>query len=80
LNPLDSFAFFARSAWGERIIGWSSLSVCQHDSIREPLDGLGWNLVWVLCHSGLLQNRTFEYPTIGDNKITAEESREVDRQ
>jgi hypothetical protein len=27
---------------------------------------------------GLPQNRTFEYPAIGDNKITDEEIREVD--
>jgi hypothetical protein len=56
------------------------VSVCPHDSTREPLDGLGWNLVWVLWQWGLPQNRTFEYPAIGDNKMTDEESREVDRQ
>jgi hypothetical protein len=55
-------------------------SVCSHDSSREPLDGIGRNLVWVLCHSVLHQNRTFKYPTIGDNKMTDEENRELDRQ
>jgi hypothetical protein len=54
-------------------------SVSPHDSTREPLDELGINLVWVLCHSGPPQNRTFEHPAIGDNKITDEEIREVDR-
>jgi hypothetical protein len=37
-------------------------------------------LVWVFYLSRLPQNRTFEYPTIGDNKMTDEESREVDRE
>jgi hypothetical protein len=55
-------------------------SVCPHDSTREPLDGLGLNLVRLLCHSRLPQNRTFEYPTIGDNKIADEKIREVERQ
>jgi hypothetical protein len=54
------------------------VSVCPHNSAREPLDGLGWNLVCVLCHSGLPQTRIFEYPVIGDNKMTRVESREVD--
>jgi hypothetical protein len=43
-------------------------SICLHDSTREPLDGLGWNLIMVLCHSGLPQNSTFKCPTISGNK------------
>jgi hypothetical protein len=34
----------------------------------------------VSCHSGLPKNHTFEYPTISDNKMTDEGSREVNRQ
>jgi hypothetical protein len=33
------------------------LSVRTYDSTREPLDGLGWNLVWRLRHWELPQNR-----------------------
>lgn len=53
-------------------------SVCKVGSTREPLHGFGLNLMWRLCYSGLPQNRLFEYPTSGDNKLTDTESREVD--
>jgi hypothetical protein len=52
--------------------------VCPHDSTRGPLDGLGWNLVCVLCHSVLSHNRTFWYRTDSDNRITDEKIREMD--
>jgi hypothetical protein len=55
-------------------------SVFPHDSTREPMDGLIWSSVWVLCHSGLPHIHNFQYPTTGDNKLADEESREVDRQ
>jgi hypothetical protein len=62
--------------WADRVCP----SVCPHDSTREPVDGLRLNFVWVLCHWGVPNNRTFKHPTIGDNKIAYEEIRQVDRQ
>jgi hypothetical protein len=60
--------------WAGRV----SLSVCTNNSTREPLDGLGLNLVWMFCHSVLYQNRTFFFAAIIYNKITDKESRELD--
>jgi hypothetical protein len=52
MNPINIFAhfFFARSTWGERIMGWSCPSVCPHVSTRVALDGLWWDLELVFCY------------------------------
>jgi hypothetical protein len=47
-NLLRLYAFFARSAWGELVMGQSRQSVRARVSTPEPLNGLGWNLAWVL--------------------------------
>jgi hypothetical protein len=44
---LRYYAFFTRYAWNK-------MSVCPHDLTRESLDAYGWNLVWTLCHWGLI--------------------------
>jgi hypothetical protein len=36
------------------------------------MDGLGQNFVWVLCHWGAPDNRTFEYPMTGDKMADKE--------
>jgi hypothetical protein len=53
------------------------MSVCPHDSTREPLDGFGWNLVWTLCHWGLPKNRTFQLSTFGNTNIAEKQVCEV---
>jgi hypothetical protein len=54
-----------------------AVSVCPHESTREPLDGLEWSLVWRLCHWGIRRNRIFKFPTIDNNKMADEETGET---
>jgi hypothetical protein len=51
--------------------------VCPHDSIYEPLDGHGCNLVWKLCHWGLLYNLTFQFPAFSNTNMADEQTCEV---
>jgi hypothetical protein len=53
-------------------------SLGQHNSTREPMDGLRWNLVRGLWKGGLPGKRTFKFQTIGNiNKMAEEETCEL---
>jgi hypothetical protein len=68
------YAFFGRSARGDRITGWSCMSAWSNSRTTGKY---GWNSVWVLFPWGLPHNCTFEYPTIGSNKTADEKYCEV---
>lgn len=57
-------------------MGWSCVSVSVHPSVHpsSQLNSRSAGRIWMTRH----RNRTFECNTNGDNKMTDEETREVD--
>jgi hypothetical protein len=62
-----------KASWAGRF----RLSVYPHDSTGEPLNGLGRDLIRVLCHWALPQNHTLVYPTNGITRMADKGEREV---
>lgn len=70
------YAFIARIAWKERIMGWSRLSVCRSACFKLG-NIVRIRMVRVLCHWELPPTRTVEYPMITGNKMADEKNCEV---